>query len=219
MGDARGIALGRPDRHRHQDREDEQSARPAAHPTWPSPPTARNCGPSPPAPSTSLVPIDPTTDTAGTPITFAGSGITVESFGNGLALVVERLKPPTSPTPATSSRSTSRRAPSARRSRSRCSPRAWSSPTPPTRPARRPRRSPRTEPTQSGVVGDPTNPTMTINIGQLDENGEPVAAENLHVDRDQLQPGGAAGLEHHDHRHRQRTGRPLRPDRPRASPR
>jgi hypothetical protein len=130
--------------------------------------------------SSKLIAIDPTTNTAGTEISFAASGMAVESFGNGLALA---------PNGKTAYVSSARKfAPvnlqagtvgtlielpmfsTAMAVASIANPAGASTPTITTDP-----------PTQSGVVGDPTNPTMTIDIAQLDENGEQVLPEDLHV--------------------------------------
>ncbi len=130
--------------------------------------------------TTFLVPIDPTTNTAGTGISFAGSGMSVESFGNGLAVspngktayvssaekfVAVNLQAGTVGTPVHLPVYSVGMAVA-----TIANPAGASNPTITT-----------VEPTQSGVVGDPTNPTMTINLGQLDENGEPVPPEDLHV--------------------------------------
>jgi Collagen triple helix repeat (20 copies)/NPCBM-associated, NEW3 domain of alpha-galactosidase/WD40-like Beta Propeller Repeat len=129
---------------------------------------------------TGVVPIDPTTETAGTPIEFAGTGISVASFGAGFAvagsgnaayITSERNFIPVNLQTGTVG-------PAIRLQMfttgvvvsNTVNPGGASNPTITT-----------TEPTQSAVIGDPTNPTMTISIGQLDENGEPVGAENLTV--------------------------------------
>jgi DNA-binding beta-propeller fold protein YncE len=130
--------------------------------------------------TTFLVPIDPATHTAGTGISFAGSGMSVESFGNGLAVspngktayvssaenfVAVNLQAGTVGTPVHLPVYSVGMAVA-----TIANPAGASNPTITT-----------VEPTQSGVVGDPTNPTMTINLGQLDENGEPVPPEDLTV--------------------------------------
>lgn len=143
-----------------------------------------------------LVSVDPVARTLGTEIAFAGSGMQVELFGTGLAVssnaktayvssarkfAAVNLQAGTVGTPVTLPiYSTSMAVASI------ANPAGASTPTITT-----------DVPTQSGVVGDPTNPTITLKVAQLDENGEQVAPEDLHVSVTTQNEGPSASAPSH----------------------